>query len=108
VGFARAQGSQEGVGMLFMIAGYLKPGAESDLINFRDQFNEHLSHPFRTLVAAGVLRDAGGNRKAYLGFIEAQSFGEATEFLHQSPYYEAGLYDRTEVLQYWIEVGQVG
>jgi hypothetical protein len=52
VGFARAQASQEGLGMLFMIAGYLKPGAESDLIDLRDQFNEHLSHPFRSLVAS--------------------------------------------------------
>lgn len=108
MGFARAQASQEGLGMLFMIAGYLKPGAESDLINFRDEFNEHLSHPFRPLLAAGVLRDAEGNRKGYLGFIDAQSFDEAAGFLHQSPYYQAGLYDRTEVLEYWIEVGQVG
>jgi uncharacterized protein YciI len=108
MGFARAQASQEGLGMLVMIAGYLKPGAQSELINLHGDFNEHLSRPFQTLVAAGVLRDTGGNRKGYLGFIEAQSFDEAAEFLHQSPYYQAGLYDRTEVLEYWIEVGQVG
>ena len=94
--------------MLFMVAGYLKPGAEKQLIDFHDAFNEHLSQPFRNLTAAGALRDRNGTRQGYLGFIEADSYDDAERFLHESPFYAEGLYERVEVFEYLVEVGQVG
>jgi uncharacterized protein YciI len=92
--------------MLFMVAGYLKPGAEEQLINFRTEFNEHIAQ--EPLVTAGVLRDRDGRRRGYLGFIEAESIDHAQSFLDQSPYFQGGLYDRVEVYSYQVEVGQVG
>jgi uncharacterized protein YciI len=92
--------------MLFMVAGYLKDGAEEQLINVRNEFNEHLSQ--EPLVAAGALRDRDGRRKGYLGFIEADSIEGAEKFLHESPIYQERLYDRIEVFRYDVEVGQVG
>jgi uncharacterized protein YciI len=93
--------------MLFAIAGYLKPGADARLIEFHDEFNQHLSQPYRNLVAAGLLRDRTGRRSGYLGFIEADSFDQAERFLHQSPYYKEGLYDRAEVFEYAGEIGEI-
>ena len=69
--------------MLFMVAGYLKPGAEKQLIDFRNEFNEQLSQP--PIVAAGALRDRDGTRQGYLGFIEADSIEAAERFIGQGP-----------------------
>jgi uncharacterized protein YciI len=92
--------------MLFMVAGYLKPGAEEQLIKFRNEFNEQLSQP--NLVAGGALRDREGRRKGYMGFIEAGSLEAAERFLHESPLYKEGLYERVEAFEFQVEVGQVG
>jgi uncharacterized protein YciI len=92
--------------MLFMIAGYLKLGAEEQLVNYHNEFNEHLSQSI--LTAAGVLLDREKRRKGYLGFIEADSFEDAERFIHDGPYYQAGLFERVEVFEYQVEVGQIG
>ena len=92
--------------MLFMIAGYLKPGAEKRLIDFRDEFSEQLSQ--MPIVAAGALRDRDGIRRGYLGFIEADSIEDAERFIGQSPLAKEGLYERVEVFRYDVEVGAVG
>lgn len=92
--------------MLFMVGGYLKAGAEEQLINFRDEFSEHLAQP--PLVAGGALRDREGRRKGYMGFIEAESIEDAERFLRQSPFFQEGFYERVEVFRFEVEVGQVG
>jgi uncharacterized protein YciI len=92
--------------MLFMVAGYLKPGAEKQLIDFRNEFNEQLSQP--PIVAAGALRDRDGTRQGYLGFIEADSIEAAERFISQGPFAREGLYERVEVFEYQVEVGAVG
>ena len=92
--------------MLFMIAGYLKPGAEQRLIDFRDEFSEQLSQP--PLVAAGALRGRDGTRQGYLGFIEADGIEDAERFIEQGPLAKEGLYERVEVFRYDVEVGTVG
>lgn len=92
--------------MLFMVAGYLKPGAEERLIDFRTEFSEHLAQP--PLVAGGALRDRDGKRRGYLGFVEAENIAAAEQFLKQSPFYENDLYDRVEVFEYHVEVGAIG
>ena len=94
--------------MLFMIVGYLKPGAEDQLINFHNEFNEHFGQHYRTLEAAGVLRDEAGKRRGYMAFIEAVSIEEAERFRDQSPFYLEHLCERSEVLQYELQVGQLG
>jgi uncharacterized protein YciI len=93
--------------MLFMVAGYLKPDAEPKLINFREEFNQHLSQPFRPLAAAGALRDRDGKRRGYMAFLEADSIEEAERYLHQSPFYQERLYERVEVFEYRLEIGQI-
>jgi len=92
--------------MLFMIAGYLKPGAEKRLIDFRNEFSEQLSQA--PLVAAGALRDRDGTRQGYLGFVEADSIEDAERFIARGPFAMEGLYERVEVFEYQVEVGAVG
>jgi uncharacterized protein YciI len=92
--------------MLFMVAGYLKEGAEAQLIKFHEEFNQQLSQPFMTLTAAGVLRDESGKRRGYMAFMEAGSIEEARQFIERSPYYREHLYERIEVFEYQLEVGE--
>jgi uncharacterized protein YciI len=91
--------------MLFMVAGYLQPGAEERLIDLRDEFNEHLAQS--PLVAGGVLRDPEGHRKGYLGFLEAEDIESAMRYLNESPFSKDGLYERMEVFRYDLEVGAI-
>ena len=94
--------------MLFMIMGYLRSGAEDQLIKFRNEFSEHLAQPTPNIAAVGVLRDREGRRRGYLGFVETDSFDTADRFLKESPFYQEDLYDRIEVFEYNVEVGKVG
>ena len=93
--------------MLFLVAGILKPGSEDQMIALRNEWNQHLSQPFRPISLFGALRDREGKRAGYLAFIEAGSFEEAEDFLHQSPFYQNALYDRVEVAEFNPEVGSI-
>ena len=93
--------------MLFLVAGILKAGSEDQMIALRNEWNQHLSQPFRPISLFGALRDRKGRRAGYLAFIEAESFEEAEDFLHQSPFYQNELYDRVEVAEFNPEVGSI-
>ena len=90
--------------MQFMVAAYLKPGFEKQLLNFRDDLNEHFAQT--NLKVAGRLRDKEGNSVGYLGFVEGENFEEAERFVKQGPFYREDLYAQIQVLQYELEVGQ--
>ena len=92
--------------MLFMVAAYLKPGFEQQLINFRNELNEHFAQS--NLKIAGALHDAEGRRQGYLGFVEADSFDDAERYVQQGPFYQEQLYDRIEIFRYEVEVGEIG
>jgi uncharacterized protein YciI len=93
--------------MQFLVAGIFKQGIEQRLLDLRDEWNEHLSQPFRNISMFGALRDKDGRRIGYIAFIEAQDFADAETFLEQSPFYEHGLYERVQVAEFNPEVGQI-
>ncbi|MFL6729780.1 MAG: hypothetical protein ACJ8E3_03100 [Sphingomicrobium sp.] len=92
--------------MLFMIAAYLKPGIERQLLDFRNELNEHFAQD--ALAVAGALHDQAGDRKGYLGFVEGDSFEDAERFVRQGPFYQEQLYERIEIFRYELEVGHIG
>ena len=92
--------------MLFLIAAYLKPGSERQLLQFRNELNEHFAQD--RLRVAGALRDADGKKAGYLGFVEADSFDEAERFVQQGPFFQEKLYERLEIFAYDLEIGEVG
>jgi uncharacterized protein YciI len=93
--------------MLYLVAGLLKPGSEEQMIALHNEFNEHLSQPFRAISLAGLLRDREGKRKGYVAIVEAESFEDAEAYLHQSPFYTYGLYQQTEVALFESEIGKI-
>jgi uncharacterized protein YciI len=93
--------------MQYLVAGILKPGAEGRLLALHNEFNEHLSQPYRKIALAGALRGKDGKRTGYLAIIEAESFDDAQSWLNQSPFYQDDLYERVEVAEFAPEVGYV-
>ena len=81
--------------MLFMIAGYLKPGAEKRLIDFRNEFSEQLSQ--MPLVAAGALRDRDGSARAISASSRPTASRTPSASSQQGPFAREGLYERVEV-----------
>jgi uncharacterized protein YciI len=92
--------------MLFMVAAYLKPGFERRLTKLSADLNEHFAQD--GLRVAGALHDEQGHRRGYLGFVEADRFDSAVDFVRQGPFYQAQLYERIEVFEYKVQVGQLG
>jgi uncharacterized protein YciI len=92
--------------MLFAVIGFYKQGAESRLLEIHEEVNEYLGQPYRQPKVAGVLRDQSGRRVGNLLFFEANSFKEANVQLSYSPFHQHGLYERTSVVEYDVEVGQ--
>jgi uncharacterized protein YciI len=93
--------------MLFAVTGMLKPDAEAKLPGLQEAFNEHLAQPFRRIRLAGPLRGADGHRLGFMALIEAENFGQAEAYLHQSPLFRAELYERVDVAEYEVEVGRL-
>ena len=94
--------------MLFMIAAFLRPGAEEQLINYQAEFNEHIGPSGSNVPVAGALKGADGRRVGYLAFVEGDTVADAHMWLRESPLHKAGLYERVDVLEYQVEVGRFG
>jgi uncharacterized protein YciI len=94
--------------MFYAISAILAEGAESKIESMVGDFNEHLSQPFRRVRLAGPLCDPEGRKKGYLVVIEADSIKDAETYLHESPIFRAGLYERAELFEYQIQIGTLG
>lgn len=94
--------------MQFAIAAYLKPGAEGELSKHSDEFNEHLGPSGSGVLLAGALRDQDGKRIGYLALFEGDGIADAEAWVHESPIFQAQLYDRLEIHEYQVEVGRLG
>jgi uncharacterized protein YciI len=91
--------------MLFMFVGFLKPHTEQQVLELRDEFNEHLSQPFPRIVLGGVLRDEDGRKIGYSAVIEADDLSVVTDYLERSPYQRNDLYEIARVAEFDQELG---
>lgn len=91
--------------MQYLVAGLFKPGSDARAIALHDEFNDHLGQSSGNISLFGLLRGKDGKRKGYLALIKAKNFDEAEAFLKQSPFYENDLYERVEVAEFVLEVG---
>lgn len=93
--------------MLYLVAGILKSGMESQLQEHAADFNEHLAQPFRRIRLASVLRNEKRTPTGYVAVIEAQDFADAESYMQQSPFYRAGLYERIDIAEFDILSGGI-
>jgi len=90
--------------MQFVWMGFLKPGQPIDPA-VQLQISDFLQQPYTRIDSAGVLRDAEGQRAAYLVIFEAPDRATAEALVGSSPVRAAGLYEDYRLFEYQREVG---
>jgi hypothetical protein len=93
--------------MLYAMIGFYRDGAKARLLEISDQVNEYLGQPLVPQRLAAVLRGKDRERVGNLVLIDAPNFEEAERRFHYSPVWNAGLYERAEVTEIDIEIGEV-
>jgi uncharacterized protein YciI len=91
--------------MIFAITGHFSADANPRAPAFATDLNEHLGQQLLHIRLAGPLWDRDGKETGFMVCLEANDFDAATAYLHGSPFFKAGLYERVEVAHYAIEVG---
>ena len=91
--------------MLFAWIGFIKDVAETIPQEVQHQTNDFLQQPFIPIRAVGPLCDASGRRAAMLMIFEAEDRARAEALVANSPYREAGLYERYELYEFRDEIG---
>ncbi|HUP08327.1 MAG TPA: hypothetical protein VMU47_14310 [Caldimonas sp.] len=89
----------------FVVMGWFRPGADAAVVPLQPQLNDQLA--YRPLRLAGLMRDADGRPRGWIGVLEGDSIDAARTFLEHSPYLQSGLYERAEIYAYSIEVGRL-
>ena len=70
--------------MQFAIAGFLKPGAEGELIRDSADFNEHIGPSATNVILAGTRK--GHGLVISRVFSKSDTIVEARDWLHKCPY----------------------
>ena len=90
--------------MRFVWMGFLKSADPIDPA-IQQQISSFLEQPFIPIDAAGLLRNASGERAGYLVIFEAESRAAAEALVQESPLRAAGLYSEFHLFEYQQEVG---
>lgn len=93
--------------MLFAVMGFLKSVVDHPPGQGQDAMNEHLGQQMLQIKLAGPLKNREGSQVGLMVLIEAEDFAAAEAYLHESPNFKNGLYERVEVAEYAIELGKL-
>jgi uncharacterized protein YciI len=102
---AAATDAQEFYEMIFAIVGFVKSHIEAEAARVAPEVNEFLGQWNIRPAAAGPLRSKAGDKIGHLILLEAESFEAAEQYLERDPYFRDGLYARTQIAEFEIEVG---
>ena len=91
--------------MIFVWMGFLKSTTEPVPQAVQQQTNDFLSQPYIKINSVGPLRDPAGNRAGMMMIFEVDDWATAENFVKNSPYLEAGLYEEHHLFEYISEVG---
>jgi hypothetical protein len=94
--------------MIFALIGILKQPIPPRDARFEAAMNEHFAPHFPRIVNAGYLRGPDGEPVGLLGLVEAETFGQAQEYLDASPFSQCGYYDHVHLAEFDVEVGRLG
>jgi uncharacterized protein YciI len=91
--------------MLFAWIGFIKPGSETIPQTVNALTNEFLSQPFLKIQSVGPLSDEHDRRAGMLMIFEADDRGTAQALVDNSPYKQAGIYERYHLFEFRDEIG---
>lgn len=91
--------------MLYAWIGFLKPDAEPISQSVQQLTTSFLAQPFIKILSAGPLRAPPGKRAGMMMIFERESREAAENFIAESPYLRAELYEESGLYEYLNEVG---
>jgi hypothetical protein len=94
--------------VLFFGVARFRPGVQAQHEALKSSFSAHMMQPLnpRIRLAAAILDDSGAQSGVFM-LLEADSIGAIRQFLKDSPYAQANLYERIEIDALQLEVGHV-
>lgn len=93
--------------MWFTVMGFYKPGIDTRPAVLQPALNEHIGQLNLQIRLAGPLRGPDGKTIGFMEIIRADNFARADAYLHESPHYNAALYERVVVAEYHLEAGRL-
>ena len=91
--------------MLFAWIGTFKPGAGPIPQEVNQEVNDFLQQPYIPIVSVGPLCDETGRHAGAMMVFEAEDRATAEALVQNSPYRNAGLYERHDLFEYRNEAG---
>lgn len=83
--------------MWFTVMGFYKPGIDTRPAVLQAALNEHIGQLNLQIRLAGPLRGPDGKTIGLMVITRADTLARADAYLHESPHYNAGLYERVVV-----------
>jgi len=94
--------------MLFVGVTRFKPGVQSQHDTLRSAFNAHLMQPLNPRIRlAGPIFDKSGSLSGVFMLLESDSAQTVQDFIENSPYAHAGLYERIDIDAVQFEIGHL-
>jgi len=94
--------------MLFVGVARFKPGVQSQHDTLRSAFNAHLMQPLNPRIRlAGPIFDKSGSLSGVFMLLESDSAQTVQDFIENSPYAHAGLYERIDIDAVQFEIGHL-
>lgn len=91
--------------MIFLMMGMLKPDVRTIPQDIQQMTNDFIGQPLVAIRTAGALRDDAGHRVGMMLLVELDDRSAADQFMSDSPYLQANLYEDVRILHYTPEVG---
>ena len=93
--------------MLYAWIGLLKPDAGPIPPEVQQQTNEFLQQPYIRIAAMGQLLGSDSKRAGMMMIFEVDDRAKAETFVADSPFLKAGLYEKYDLFEYHLEVGNI-
>jgi uncharacterized protein YciI len=91
--------------VLYAWIGFLRPDVDRIAASVQQLTTDFLGQPSIEIRAAGPLRDAHGKRTAMMMIFDRDDRKAAEDFVQNSPYLQAGLYQDHRLYEFANEVG---
>lgn len=95
--------------MNYLLMGRFHPDVEeAHRVAVQSLFNEHLMQTHPKVKLAGPLKDDDGRWIGHAIIVDADNAEQARHFAEGSPYHQAGLYERLDVVRFDVVAGTLG
>lgn len=91
--------------MIFLMTGMLKAGVRTISQDIQQLTNDFIGQPLVAIRTAGELLNDAGDRVGMMLLVELDDRAAADQFMRDSPYFRADLYEDVRIFDFRPEVG---